>query len=98
MALLAALFTGATDHPAGLVALVLFGHPKAGTSRLSSDLVFVLATYAGAWAATALLLAFDRRAVNADVVDARVLERQRRRRRQMLTRWHAKATIDEVTP
>lgn len=96
VALLAAFVTGATRHPGALAALILLSRLEPGVSRLADDLVFVLATYAQAWGTTALLLTFDRRIPNPDVVDARVFERQGRRRRQLLTRWHASATIDEV--
>ena len=85
-------------HPVTLASLALLGRTPANLPRWEIDVLFVLLTYLHSWISTALLLAYDRRTVNPDVVDARVLERQRLRRRQLLTHWHASASIDEVVP
>ncbi len=90
------LTSGLLRHPVTLTGLALLGRTPANLPRWEIDVLFVLITYLHSWLTTSLLLAYDRRAVNAEGVDARILERQQRRRRQLLTRWHASASIDEV--
>ena len=90
------LVSGLIPHPVTLAGLALLERTPANLSRWEVDVLFVLLTYLHSWLTTVLLIAYDRRRVNPIVVDARVLERQQLRRRQLLTRWHASASIDEV--
>ena len=90
------LVSGLLRHPVTLTSLALLGRTPANLPRWEIDVLFVLLTYLHSWLTTVLLIAYDRRRVNPIVVDARVLERQQLRRRQLLTRWHASASIDEV--
>ena len=92
------LVSGLFRRPVTLAGLALLGRTPANLPRWEVDVLFVLLTYLHSWLTTVLLIAYDRRRVNPDVVDARVLERQQLRRRQLLTRWHASASIDEVVP
>lgn len=92
------LASGLLRRPVTLTGLALLGRTPANLPRWEVDVLFVLLTYLHSWLTTVLLIAYDRRAVNPDVVDARVLERQQLRRRQLLTRWHARTSIDEVVP
>ena len=96
--LVVVLVSGLLLHPVTLTGLALLGRTPANLPRWEVDVLFVLLTYLHSWLTTVLLIAYDRRTVNSDVVDARVLERQQLRRRQLLTRWHANASIDEVVP
>ena len=92
------LVSGLLTHPVTLAGLALLGRTPANLPRWEVDVLFVLLTYLHSWLTTVLLIAYDRRTVNPEVVDARILERQQLRRRQLLTRWHASASIDEVVP
>ncbi len=96
--LVVVLVSGLLHYPVTLTGLALFGRTPANLPRWEVDVLYVLLTYLHSWISTALLLAFDRRTVNPEVVDARVLERQQLQRRQLLTRWHASASIEEVVP